>query len=101
MPRAEIHPHPTHDFKCKHCKFWHPAYVENYAVQPGTQTLQNTKALIAQGVNFTAWITNRMSQCFHDPQWVIVGEDSYCANYDSGSLPRDFRTPMKFPPDRT
>jgi hypothetical protein len=86
MPKAIVHPHPVYDFKCSDCIHWHPAYVENFALQPGTQNIIPIKQLIAQGRKFDDWITDRRSLCIHDPNWNLTGEDHYCSHFKAAKV---------------
>lgn len=85
MPKVMIHPHPTKDIRCAGCIFWHPAYINNYAV--GNQQQQFAQPvpladLIKQGLNIEGMLTSRMSICFYGPSWISRDENHYCSHYE-------------------
>lgn len=79
---AKCHPHPFDpDIKCGRCRFWHPAYVDDYALFPNGQAMPVAQAR-ASGAPINSYLTVRMSQCFFNPAWMLEGENQYCGHFD-------------------
>jgi hypothetical protein len=87
MPKAIIHPHPTHPYRCADCKFWHPDYKRNFAQNPAMpQQIALIGDLIKQGIPIDTWITFTVSKCFYNPQWVDTKEDEYCSHFAASKV---------------
>jgi hypothetical protein len=85
MPKAKIHPHPTHPYRCEDCKFWHPNYQQNLAMNQQGQVILVSQAL-QQGVNVSTWLTFTASKCFYNPQWVDTKADEYCSHFSANKV---------------
>lgn len=79
--------HPTLDFQCQNCKFWHPDLIEDIVfINPNTPMMQmvSLQALRSQGqLAPPGSAMMKMSKCFYNPQWIQTAADSYCGHYES------------------
>ena len=86
MPKAIVHPHPSHPFRCGDCKHWHPAYVGMFVID-GAGNMMPTKEAVRQAIpNLDKLISDRRSMCILDPKWELTGEDHYCSHFEAAKV---------------